>query len=69
MSIQIKSDRKETENKTIRFPVDMLARIEEGFVHFYTLFLAISKHPELTSQLLRCPQIYRGFEVVCISRV
>lgn len=28
MSIQIKSDRKETENKTIRFPVDMLARIE-----------------------------------------
>lgn len=46
MSIQIKSDRKETENKTIRFPVDMLARIEEGFVHFYTLFLAISKHPE-----------------------
>lgn len=29
MSIQIKSDRKETENKTIRFPVDMLARIDE----------------------------------------
>lgn len=29
MSIQIKSDRKETENKTIRFPVDMLARIEK----------------------------------------
>ena len=28
MSIQIKSARKETENKTIRFPVDMLARIE-----------------------------------------
>lgn len=28
MSIQIKSDRKETENKTIRFPVDMLARID-----------------------------------------
>lgn len=29
MAIQIKSDRKETENKTVRFPVDMLARIEE----------------------------------------
>jgi hypothetical protein len=29
MSIQIKSDRRETENKTIRFPVDMLARIEK----------------------------------------
>ena len=28
MPIHIKSDRKETENKTIRFPVDMLARIE-----------------------------------------
>ena len=28
MSIQIKSDRKETENKTIHFPVDMLARID-----------------------------------------
>ena len=28
LSIQIKSDRKETENKTIRFPVDMLARID-----------------------------------------
>lgn len=29
MSIQIKSDRKETENKTVRFPVDLIARIEE----------------------------------------
>lgn len=29
MTIQIKSDRKETENKTIRFPVDMISRIEE----------------------------------------
>ena len=28
MAIQIKSDRKETENKTIRFPVDMLSRID-----------------------------------------
>lgn len=29
MAIQIKSDRKETENKTVRFPVDLIARIEE----------------------------------------
>lgn len=29
MAIQIKSDRKETENKTVRFPVDIIARIEE----------------------------------------
>ena len=29
MAIQIKSDRKETENKTVRFPVDMITRIEE----------------------------------------
>lgn len=29
MAIQIKSDRKETENKTIRFPVKLTARIEE----------------------------------------
>lgn len=29
MAIQIKSDRKETENKTVRFPVDMIARIED----------------------------------------
>ena len=29
MAIQIKSDRKETENKTIRFPVDLISRIEE----------------------------------------
>lgn len=29
MSIQIKSDRKETENKTVRFPIDMIARIED----------------------------------------
>ena len=28
MAIQIKSDRKETENKTIRFPIDMLSRID-----------------------------------------
>lgn len=28
MAIQIKSDRKETENKTVRFPIDMIARIE-----------------------------------------
>ena len=29
MAIQIKSDRRETENKTIRFPVKLTARIEE----------------------------------------
>ena len=29
MSFQIKSDRKETENKTIRFPVSLIAQIEE----------------------------------------
>ena len=29
MAIQIRSDKKETENKTVRFPVDLLARIEE----------------------------------------
>lgn len=29
MSIQIRSDRKETENKTVRFPVDLIAKIEE----------------------------------------
>lgn len=28
MSIQIKSDRKKTENKTVQFPVDMLTRID-----------------------------------------
>lgn len=29
MSFQIKSDRRETENKTIRFPVSLIAQIEE----------------------------------------
>lgn len=29
MSIQIKSDRRETENKTVRFPVDLVDRIEK----------------------------------------
>ena len=29
MSIQIKSDRRETENKTVRFPVDLISRIEQ----------------------------------------
>ena len=29
MAIQIKSDKKETENKTVRFPVDLIARIEK----------------------------------------
>lgn len=30
MSFKIKTDRKETENKTIRFPVDLIAKIEEA---------------------------------------
>ena len=30
MSFQIKSDRKESENKTIRFPMAMIKRIEEA---------------------------------------
>lgn len=29
MTFQIKSDRKETENKTIRFPIILIERIEE----------------------------------------
>ena len=30
MSFQIKSDRKETENKTIRFPVSLITQIEDA---------------------------------------
>ena len=30
MSFQIKSDRKETENKTIRFPVHLISQIEDA---------------------------------------
>ena len=29
MAIQIKRDRRETENKTVRFPVDLISRIEQ----------------------------------------
>lgn len=29
MAIQIKSDRRETENKTVRFPVELINRIEK----------------------------------------
>lgn len=29
MAFKVKSDRKETENKTIRFPISLLDRIEE----------------------------------------
>lgn len=29
MAIQIKSDRRETENKTVRFPVDLIKRIDK----------------------------------------
>ena len=30
MSFQIKSDRKETENKTIRFPLQLIEQIEDA---------------------------------------
>ena len=30
MAFQIKSDRKETENKTIRFPVELISQIEKA---------------------------------------
>ena len=29
MAIQIRSDKKETENKTVRFPIDLITRIEK----------------------------------------
>lgn len=32
MAFQIKSDRKETESKSIRFPVELIKRIEEAIV-------------------------------------
>ncbi len=32
MTFQIKSDKKETENKTIRFPVKLIAKIEKAIV-------------------------------------
>lgn len=32
MAFQIKSDRKETENKTIRFPLELIERIEKAIV-------------------------------------
>ncbi len=32
MAFQLKSDRKETENKTVRFPVKLLERIEKAIV-------------------------------------
>ena len=33
MPFQIKSDRKETENKTIRFPIELVQRIEKAIVN------------------------------------
>ena len=33
MAFRIKSDRKETENKTIRFPLELIARIEKAIVN------------------------------------
>lgn len=35
---QIKSDRKETENKTIRFPVSLIQRIEKAIIGKDTSF-------------------------------
>ena len=35
---QVKSDRKETENKTIRFPVPLIRRIEEAITGKDTSF-------------------------------
>ena len=32
MSFQIKSDKKETENKTIRFPLEIIKRIEKAII-------------------------------------
>ncbi len=32
MSFQIKSDKKETENKTIRFPLELINKIEKAIV-------------------------------------
>lgn len=33
MAFKIKSDRKETENKTIRFPLELIQRIEKAIVN------------------------------------
>ena len=38
MMFQVKSDRKETENKTIRFPVPLIRRIEEAIIGKDTSF-------------------------------
>lgn len=32
MAFQIKSDRKETENKSIRFPIELTKRIEKAII-------------------------------------
>ena len=32
MSFQLRSDKKETENKTIRFPLSLVSQIEEAIV-------------------------------------
>ena len=38
MAFQIKSDRKETENKTIRFPVSLIEQIENAIKHHDVTF-------------------------------
>ena len=40
MAFQIKPNRKETENKTIRFPVNLIQRIEEAIVNEDVTFSA-----------------------------
>jgi len=38
MSFQIKSSKKETENKTVRFPVSLINKIEEAIINKDTTF-------------------------------
>lgn len=38
MSFKIKPDRKETENKTVRFPVPLIEQIENAIKHYDVTF-------------------------------
>jgi len=38
MAFQLKSDKKETENKTIRFPLHLVERIEEAIINHDVTF-------------------------------
>ena len=44
MAFQIKSDRKETENKTIRFPVELIGEIEKHDVTFSGFVIQACKY-------------------------